>query len=130
MTIDVKVKTEKNTTLNIPLTDNVDLVENDFIEFISNDSMNTAIKDEVDLSNIEMNFDLEITPEAQVRLVFDDQIGDVMRSAGSGDLNLEITRDGDLTIFGDYLIKDGDYLFTLQNVINKRFDLEEGGTIS
>jgi len=130
LTIDVKVKTEKNTTLNIPLTDNVDLVENDFIEFISNDSMNTDIKQEVDLSNIEMNFDLEITPDAQVRLVFDDQIGDVMRSTGSGDLDLEITRDGDLSVFGNYVIKDGDYLFTLQNVINKRFDLEEGGTIS
>jgi hypothetical protein len=33
-------------------------------------------------------------------------------------------------MFGNYVIKDGDYLFTLQNVINKRFDLEEGGTIS
>ncbi|MDB4534783.1 translocation/assembly module TamB, partial [Vicingaceae bacterium] len=130
LTIDVKVKTEKNTTLNIPLTDNVDLVENNFIEFISKDSNKVKVDEEVDLSNIEMNFDLEITPEAKVRLVFDDQIGDVMRSTGSGNLNLQITKDGDLDMYGNYVIKDGDYLFTLQNVINKRFDLEEGGTIT
>ncbi len=29
-----------------------------------------------------------------------------------------------------YQVLDGDYLFTLQNVINKRFDIESGGTIS
>jgi hypothetical protein len=132
MIIDVAVKTEKNTTLNIPLTDNVDLVENNFIEFISNDSTELKLnpEEDVDLSNIEMNFDLEITPEAQFRLIFDDQIGDVMRSRGNGSINLNINKDGDLNMFGKYFIKDGDYLFTLQNVINKRFDLEEGGTIS
>ncbi len=130
MHIDVDVKTEKNTVINIPLSDNVDLVENNFIEFISHDTIKEALEKEVDLSNIEMNFDLAITPDAEVRLIFDDQIGDVMRSTGTGNLNLQINNDGDLNMFGNYLIKDGDYLFTLQNVINKRFDLEEGGTIT
>ena len=77
-----------------------------------------------------MNFDLEVTPEAQFRLIFDDQIGDVMRSRGNGNINLKINKDGDLNMFGKYFVNDGDYLFTLQNIINKRFDLEEGGTIS
>ncbi|MGB0886965.1 MAG: translocation/assembly module TamB domain-containing protein, partial [Vicingaceae bacterium] len=130
LTIDVKVKTEKNTVLNIPLTDNEDLVENDFIEFISNDSLNIKKEEEVDLSNIEMNFDLEITPDAETRLIFDDQIGDVMKSTGNGNIKMQISKDGDLSMFGNYVVKDGDYLFTLQNVINKRFDLEEGGTIT
>lgn len=132
MRIDVDIKTERNTTLNIPLSNSEELVENNFIEFVSKDTNNLTIKKEgeVDLSNIEMNFDLEITPDAQVRLIFDDQIGDVMRSTGTGNLNLNISNDGDLNMYGNYYIKDGDYLFTLQNVINKRFDLEEGGSIS
>ncbi|MBL4594657.1 MAG: translocation/assembly module TamB [Flavobacteriales bacterium] len=132
LNIDVDIKTEKNTTLNIPLSDSKELVENNFIEFISKDSTNLKVEleEDVDLSNIEMNFDLEITPDAQVRLIFDDQIGDVMRSRGSGNLKLQINNDGDLNMYGKYFVKDGDYLFTLQNVINKRFDLEEGGTIS
>ena len=128
--MDVAVKTERNTTLNIPLADGEELEENNFIEFISHDSTNIVVDEKVDLSNIDMNFDLEITPDAEVRLIFDDQIGDVMRSKGSANLNLKITKDGDLNMFGNYVVKDGDYLFTLQNVINKRFDLEEGGTIS
>ena len=130
LSVDVSVKTEKNTVLNIPLDDSEDLEESNFIEFISHDTASVFVEEDVDLSNIEMNFDLEITPDAEVRLIFDDLIGDVMRSRGSGNLNLQITKDGDLDMFGSYVVQDGDYLFTLQNVINKRFDLEEGGTIS
>lgn len=128
--VDVNVKTEKNTILNIPLADGEELEENNFVEFISHDTTNLFVDEDVDLSNVEMNFDLEITPDAEFRLIFDDQIGDVMKSTGSGNINLQITKDGDLDMFGNYVVKDGDYLFTLQNVINKRFDLEEGGTIS
>ncbi len=32
-------------------------------------------------------------------------------------------------MFGDYVVESGDYLFTLENIINKKFDLEKGGTI-
>lgn len=133
MTIDAKVETDPNTVINIPLTDNQEIEENSFIEFVDfNDttSLNLAIKEDLDLSNLEMNFDIEITPDAQVRLIFDEQIGDVMQSVGTGNINMSISNDGDLNMFGNYVVIDGDYLFTLQNVINKRFDLEEGGTIT
>jgi hypothetical protein len=130
LTLDIDVKTEANSILNIPLTDNEDIVESNFIEFVSNDTSAVKLQKKSSLSNVVMNFDLEITPETRARLIFDDQIGDVMESTGSGNINLQIKEDGDLNMFGNYIIKDGDYLFTLQNVINKRFDLEEGGSIS
>jgi hypothetical protein len=31
---------------------------------------------------------------------------------------------------GDYVISEGDYLFTLGNILNKRFAVEKGGTVS
>ncbi|MCO6498804.1 MAG: translocation/assembly module TamB [Vicingus serpentipes] len=130
MNIDVKVKSEKGTTLNIPLDDNENVEENNFIEFVSRDTTRVRVQEEIDLSNIDMNFDLELTPDAEIRLIFDEQIGDVMKSRGQGNIKLNINTNGELNMFGDYTIKDGNYLFTLQNVINKRFDLEEGGTIS
>lgn len=133
MTIDAQIETDPNTVINIPLTDNQDIEENNFIEFVDFDDtsrVELAVKEDLDLSNLEMNFDMEITPDAQVRLIFDDQIGDVMRSVGTGNITLNINNDGDLNMFGNYVVIDGDYLFTLQNVINKRFDLEEGGTIT
>ncbi len=129
LNIDLDVKTEKGTIINIPLDDNEEVTENNFIEFINKDTIQIEKEEEIDLSNILMNFDLEATPDAEVRLVFDEQIGDVMKARGEGDLSFIINQQGDFNIYGDYKIKDGDYLFTLQNIINKRFDLEEGGKI-
>ena len=132
MIIDGDIKSEPNTVINIPLSDNEEIEENKFIEFVDFDdttSVKVEVIEDVDLSNLEMNFDMEITTDAEVRLIFDEQIGDVMRSRGTGNLTMNITNDGDLNMFGNYEVFDGDYLFTLQNVINKRFDLEQGGTI-
>ena len=41
-----------------------------------------------------------------------------------------MNRKGDVKMAGDYVIEDGDYLFTLGNILNKRFSVEEGGTIT
>lgn len=128
--IALDVTSEKETVLNIPLYTADEISENDFIEFVSKD-VNDKIKDkEVDLSNIEMNFVLHATPDAEVRLIFDDKVGDVIRARGEGDLNININPLGEFKMYGDYIVKDGDYLFTLQNIINKKFNLEEGGKIS
>lgn len=129
LSIDVDVKTEKGTLISIPLDDNEEIAENNFIEFINKDTVKVEVEEEIDLSNILMNFELQATPDAEVRLVFDEQIGDVMKATGIGDLSFSINQQGDFNIYGDYVIKDGDYLFTLNNIINKRFDLEEGGRI-
>jgi hypothetical protein len=42
---------------------------------------------------------------------------------------MAIDQFGDFKMFGDYTVADGDYLFTLKNVVNKKFRLEKGGTI-
>lgn len=83
----------------------------------------------IDLSGIRMNCDLEITPESEIQIIFDSKIGDVLKAKGNGNLKLEIDTKGDFKIFGDYTIQNGSYLFTLQNVINKKFDLSNGGNI-
>jgi hypothetical protein len=45
-------------------------------------------------------------------------------------LNLRINPQADVfEMYGDYTIEKGSYLFTLQNVINKWFDIEPGSTI-
>lgn len=130
LNIELDVTSEKETVMNIPLNNAEEISENDFIEFVSNDIKEKIEEKEVDLSNIEMNFVLHATPDAEVRLIFDDKVGDVIRARGEGDLTININPQGEFKIYGDYIVKDGDYLFTLQNIINKKFNLEEGGKIS
>ncbi len=129
-TIDVDIKTEKSSQFNIPLSNSDDIEANNFIEYVTRDTTKPKEEEKVDLSHLQMNFELHLNSNAEVRLIFDNQIGDVMRGVGDGDINLKIDNLGELSIYGNYLIHDGDYLFTLQNVINKRFDIEDGGTIS
>jgi hypothetical protein len=42
---------------------------------------------------------------------------------------MDINTSGHFGMFGEYVIEEGEYLFTLQNIINKRFKIEKGGTI-
>ncbi len=72
---------------------------------------------------------MEVTPDAEVQLIFDPKVGDILRGRGNGNLNLSLSTLGKFKIFGDIIIEEGDYLFTLQNVINKRFKVNPGGTI-
>ena len=65
-----------------------------------------------------------------MQLLIDPKAGDVIRGNGSGKLNISLSRNGDFKIFGDYAIEEGDYLFTLKNILNKKFEVEKGGKIS
>jgi hypothetical protein len=81
-------------------------------------------------TGIDLNFDLEVTPDAEVQLIFDPKVGDIMKGRGSGNLNISLDPKGEFRISGDYVIEDGDYLFTLQNILNKPFSVENGGRIT
>ncbi len=124
--------TLSGTAINISLDYNQEAQEYDFIRFVNksnieNEKVERRVKQ--DKSNLNMKFDIDITPEAQVQLIYNSQIGDVIRSRGSGDLQVRIDPDFNIVMFGEYRVEQGDYLFTLQNVINKRFEIARGGTI-
>ena len=63
--------------------------------------------------------DIVATPDAQMQIIFDKKTGDVLNAQGYGNLNMSINTLGKFDLFGDYTITDGDYLFTLENVISK-----------
>lgn len=77
-----------------------------------------------------LDMELEINSSASVQLIFDPKVGDIIQASGNGTLKFEIDEAGDFSMFGNVLITDGEYLFTLQNVINKRFRVKPGGRIS
>lgn len=139
--IDIAAKTERHTEFNIPLYGADETSISNYITFVNSNkkTKEDQIKAEkqevsddeyqVDLSSIKLNFDLEVTPDAEVQLIFDPAIGDIIKGRGNGDIKLEINTIGDFKMYGDYIIDGGDYLFTLQNVINKKFIIQQGGTI-
>lgn len=128
--MNIDARTEKGTVLTIPLTTTEELTENNFITFIGNSPKSKPHNYSVNLNGVQLNFDLDVTPDAEIQLEFDKRIGDIIRANGKGDIKLEINTNGDFNMFGDYVVEKGDYLFTLKKIINKKFIIEKGGRIS
>ena len=131
--LDINVKTEEGTQIVLPMETPASASENNFIRFVSPDtSINNKpdIQEPPDNGSFEMNLNITATPAAKVQILLDSTLGDIISGQGSGNLRMEYDQQNNFTIFGNYTIDKGDYLFTLQNVIGKKFKLEEGGTIT
>jgi len=137
LSFDISAKTGKNTRFFIPLNTSETVSDYSFITFVSPDTsaqanvIAPAVKNPAPAAlGMDLNFDLEITPEAEVQLIFDSKLGDIMKGRGTGNLNIGMDAKNNFRISGDYIIEEGDYLFTLGNIFNKPFRVEEGGKIS
>ena len=123
-------KTEKGTSINIPVEGTESAEKYDFVEFVTNKETKVESKSfGLITSGLNMSFDVEITPEAKVQIIFNSQMGDILKGEGSGDIQVRMDKDYNLNLYGNYVIDKGDYLFTFQNVINKKFAINKGGTI-
>lgn len=133
--MNITARTEKGTQFSIPLNTTQEVTETPFVVFKGKQtSQETKSVGQPatgpQLRGLELNFELTVTPDAEAQIVFDPKIGDVIKGRGSGNIRMEINTNGKFRMYGDYNIDEGDYLFTLQNVINKRFRVERGGTVS
>ncbi len=132
--MDINGRTRENTQFYIPLQDAGEISDNSFVQFLS--TKNTSSKNSfeklgytVDLSGLEMNMDLDITPDAKIQIIFNPLTGDVLKGTGNGNIQLKIDKYQHISIFGDYLFEDGDYLFSFQNFVNKRFQINKGSQV-
>lgn len=129
--LDVKIKTEEGTKIYIPLSNEESAGEYSFIKFYNyGENAETNVRANEQPSGVAVNLDLEATPDAEVQLIFDSKMGDIIKGVGSGDLNFTYDYDRDFKMFGEYKIQEGTYSFILRNVINKKFDISEGSLVS
>ncbi|PWS26241.1 translocation/assembly module TamB [Pedobacter yonginense] len=125
MKIDIKAKTEKGTIFNLPLNSSETVSDKDFINFISRDSA-TVVKKKTNFEGLTLTFKLTIDPNTTANIYT--TLGN-LSGKGSAELNLNINSLGDFEMSGDYIIETGSFDFTAQEVINKKFDIRQGGTI-
>ncbi|RIH64879.1 hypothetical protein D1164_12625 [Mariniphaga sediminis] len=123
--------TLSGTNVNISLEDESVLERYDFIQFVSDEDPDKekflfSRKEQGDFS---LDLTITATPDARAQLIYNSQIGDIIRAQGEGILRFGMDKENNITLSGNYTVEKGDYLFTLQNVINKRFTIEQGGTI-
>jgi hypothetical protein len=141
--MDFVARSDDNSKFFMPLTDNSDIQSADFVTFATQQSDTTSylVRKKMMFENrqnrrtsvssaMDITMALDVRPNAEVQLVIDPTVGDIIKGTGEGLLNLRINPQADIfEMYGDYTIEKGSYLFTLQNVINKWFDIEPGSTI-
>ncbi len=122
--------TEPNTRIYIPFVEENEIVTGDFISFSGPEDAASKSKTEtVIVRGITLDFDVEVTEDAYIELIFDPRTGDIIRGRGNGNLQLNIDPNGQFELFGTVEIRDGAYNFTT-SLINKEFQIQPGGTIS
>jgi hypothetical protein len=127
-------RTERGTHIFIPINQGRDIQENHFISFIQEGERRTSENNEIEYSvergGFYLDFNLEVTEDATTEIIFDPQVGDILQASGNGNLQLSLDPQNGFQMFGEYTIFSGEYLFTLQNIINKKLKIQRGGNIN
>ena len=131
LTVKVKGATARGTSLKIPLSDVASVGDYSFINFITLENRKT-IEVERSLKNyqgMELEFDLDITKEAEVEIVVDQKTGSSLKGRGEGPLLLEINTKGKFNMYGEFIVVEGEYHYKFGGVLNKVFNVNPGGNI-
>lgn len=132
--IDIEAKSNPGTSIKLPLGDSQSGIgNNSFIHFLTQKEKEARAKGEElaenTISGIEMNFDMNITPDAEIEIILDRASGHAMKGRGVGTLNMEINTLGKFRMVGDYQIWDGEYNFKYGGIIDKKFVVKKYSTI-
>jgi hypothetical protein len=131
--IDVVATTGDGTIFKIPIDDGESLGDTSAIYFLSPEEKAARISGKPvainSVSGLELRFDLEVTPTAEVEITVDPTNGSYLRGSGYGNLLLEINTSGKFVMNGDFIATEGIYNFKYAGLVNKEFVIEPGGTV-
>ncbi|MCS6991782.1 MAG: translocation/assembly module TamB domain-containing protein [Chitinophagales bacterium] len=124
------MRTERGTRISIPIYSSSSVATHSFVEFRNPKAPRTTLPaSSAPIQSLSMAFNVEVTPDAQFRLIFDEKTGDIIEASGTGNLRMEVVLPEVFNMYGRLQIEQGQYLFTQYNFFNKYFTIDPGGTI-
>lgn len=148
LNVNTNLRTGKNTTFVYNLGTPEEIASNEFITFVDktphakweNDSIpdpfRHPVSEETDeeedegTSDIHINAQLDVTPDATIKVIMDPLSGDYASAQGSGNFQASYYNKGEFKLYGTYTLDHGLYKLSLQEVIRKDFLLQPGGSIT
>lgn len=142
--MDIVATTEGDSEFYMPLSGQSNVKTADFVTFVTPEQVDTTDylvrkkllfqqqgrKKESTGSTMDITMALNVQDNTAFQLVIDPTVGNALKGRGNGMLNLHINPgNGVFEMYGDYTLTEGSYLFTLQNIINKKFIIESGSMI-
>ena len=132
--IKVDAKSEKGTAVKIPINNAESVSDNIFLHFVTEKEKynlkNGIIDNTRNYNGLELEFDFDITPDAEVEVILDRNTGHGMKGKGFGSLLFKINTLGKFNMWGDYQAYEGTYNFRYGGLIDKKFEVKKGGSIT
>lgn len=136
LNVNIDARPEANTIFTYNQSSPGTLTNNQFITFV--DHMNDRQNNEethiqhtapVPESDMRINFNLNLTPDATMKILMDPKAGDYIALNGHGNIRATYYNKGSFMMYGTYTVDHGIYKLSLQDVIRKDFIFNSGGTI-
>lgn len=131
--IKVDAKSEKGTEVKIPINNAQSVGESSWIHFVTpKEKYNLAngiVEKTKNYNGLELEFDFDITPDAEVEVILDRNSGHGMKGKGYGSLLFKINTLGKFNMWGDFQAYEGTYNFKYGGLIDKKFTVKKGGSI-
>lgn len=132
--IKVAAKSEKGTAIKIPINYAESVAESSFIHFVTpKEKYNLKygiVENTRNYNGLELEFDFDITPDAEVEVILDRSTGHGMKGKGFGSLLFKINTLGKFNMWGDFQAYEGTYNFKYGGLFDKKFAVKKGGSIS
>ncbi|MCB4800106.1 translocation/assembly module TamB domain-containing protein [Neotamlana laminarinivorans] len=134
LVIKVIAETKKGTVFKIPLSDAESFGDNSYIHFITKEEKEAKKEGRElvfeEIRGLELDFDLDVTEDAEVEIIIDKDTGHSLKGRGNGGLLVEINTNGKFDMWGDFAVFEGVYNFAYGGIIQKEFIVQPGGTIA
>lgn len=134
LVIDINATSEKGTVFKIPLSDSESLISNEYIYFLTAEDKKARSEGKEiiveKLKGLSVNFDLDITDDAEIEIVVDKKSGSSLRGKGAGTILMEINTTGKFNMWGDFVVYSGVYNFRYAGLVEKQFEVVSGGSVT
>ncbi len=127
LSIIVNAKTRKGTRFILPMYGPTTIEEDGFISF-KNAGVLEEIEKKVDLTGVDLQLNFDVTEDAEVKLIFDEKIGDEISARGTGKLSLSVNQFNELAMDGTFSVVSGVYNFAM-GPYKQNFSIESGSTV-
>lgn len=109
----------------------IESVRKDSVPAYLNEFLKNKTEEESISSNVILSLKGTVTNDALVTLVMDPKAGDNITARGFGALQMDYNlANNDLRMIGSYVLDEGNYNFSLQDIIIKNFTIKKGSMIT
>lgn len=131
--MDIDITTGAGSNLTIPVKLYVDTIGGSFIKFRDTTKVISPVINPVATGKFQLELYVNVTEDATVTIIMDENTGDYVRGKGSGIIRMVMDKDKNFDVYGDYKFSEGNYVFKYElmqfGIVNKEFAIRPGSHI-